>query len=90
MSWSIGFNARSVPEALSMWDEKVKALPSFVRGMAEPELNMARAHIERLMETPNTFWSIKSYGAEARDEQDPQRRVRLFNVGLEIRREVFG
>lgn len=73
-----------------MWDEKVSLMPSHSRGYAKPALDAARVHIEWLMDTPSTFWAVKSYGSYGNDETKPNRPVKLFNVGLEIRREVFG
>lgn len=86
MSWHFEFNAATSADALRVWDEKVAGINDYTKAEASPEFAAMRACVARLMEMPNGFWSIKSYGQHCRDNSKAAHPTHLYSIFFEIKR----
>lgn len=86
MSWHFEFNAATRADALRVWDQKVIGVGEYVRKEAAQEFAVMRACIERLLDSPQSFWSIKTYGNHARDETKAERPTQLLGIFFELKR----
>ena len=85
MSWHFDFNATTREAALRAWDQKVAGLNEYVRSEAAPEFAAMRASIDRLINLPSVYYSVKTYGDHCKDDTKAPRPTHLRAIFFEIK-----